>query len=241
VVTVTLEREPLPDDSVGLLEGIASTRSIRLYRDDPVPPEALRAILFAASRAPNGSNHQPFRFLVLTTGPKAAEAKRLIGQSARQMWESKSRTDGFDRGSGGIHNSPKARLARTMQHYVDNLERVPVIVLPCLVRYREPAALEGASVYPACQNILLAARALGYGGVMTGWHRGVERELRDLLGVPDSAWVAATITLGRPRGRHGPVRRRPLQELVFEDSWGEAPEWAVDPPGVHHAAAGPRS
>jgi nitroreductase len=238
---VTLEREPLPDDSVGLLEGITSTRSIRLYRDEPVPPEALRAILFAASRAPNGSNRQPFRFLVLTTGPKAAEAKRLIGQSARRMWESKSRTDGFDSGSGVVANSPKARLARTMQHYVENLERVPVIVLPCLVRYREPATLEGASVYPACQNILLAARALGYGGVMTGWHRGVERELRSLLGVPDSALMAATISLGRPRGRHGPVRRRPLQELVYEDSWGEPPEWAVDPPGVHHAAAGPRS
>jgi nitroreductase len=50
-----LEEEPLPDDAVGLLEGIASTRAIRRYRDEPVPPEALRAILFAASRAPTAS------------------------------------------------------------------------------------------------------------------------------------------------------------------------------------------
>jgi len=69
----------LPADTVGLLEGISSTRAIRRYRDEPVPPEALRAILFAATRAPTGSNRQPFRFIVLTDGPKARQAKRLIG------------------------------------------------------------------------------------------------------------------------------------------------------------------
>ena len=72
-------RDPLPADSVGLLEGLTTTRAIRRYRDEPVPPEALRAILFAATRAPSGSNRQPFRFLVLTDGPKAMAAKALIG------------------------------------------------------------------------------------------------------------------------------------------------------------------
>jgi hypothetical protein len=94
-------------------------------------------------------------------------------------------------------------------------------------------------VYPACQNVLLAARALGYGGVMTGWHFGVEAELRELLGVPHEVFMAATITLGKPEGGHGPVRRRPLAELVYEESWGQAPTWAVDPPGTRHTAAGP--
>ncbi len=76
----------LPTDTVGLIEGIATTRSIRRYRDEHVPPEALRAMLFAATRAPSGSNRQPFRMLVLTQGPKAAEAKRLIGVAARAAW-----------------------------------------------------------------------------------------------------------------------------------------------------------
>jgi hypothetical protein len=49
----------------------------------------------------------------------------------------------------------------------------------------------------------------------------------------------ATITLGRPQGHHGPVRRRPPSELVYGDRWGEAPAWAVDPPGAAHTAAGP--
>ena len=65
-----------PHDPVGLLDGIASTRAIRRYRDEPVPTDALSTMMFAATRAPSGSNRQPFRFLVLRDGPKALEAKR---------------------------------------------------------------------------------------------------------------------------------------------------------------------
>ena len=230
---------PLPADVVGLLEGIASTRSIRRYRDEPVPPEALRAMLFAATRAPSGSNRQPFRFVVLTDGPRARQAKSIIAESARELWGGKREHDGYDRGSGAVDSSPKARMAATMQHYVDHFDRVPVLVLPCLVRYREPSSFEGASVYPACQNLLLAARALGYGGVLTGFHAMVEPQLRALLGVPDEVFMAATITIGRPEGGHGPVRRRPLAELVRGEAWDEAPEWAVDPPGTRFTKAGP--
>lgn len=234
---------PLPPDTVGLLEGLSTTRAIRRYRSEPVPPDVLRAILFAATRAPSGSNRQPFRFLVLTDGPKAAEAKALIGAGARRMWEAKRLKDGYDRGSGAARASgspsPKARMATTMQRYVDELDTVPALVLPCLVRYREPIPNEGASIYPACQNILLAARALGYGGVITGFHAMAEPQLRVLLGIPDDVFVAATLTLGKPEGGHGPVRRRPLGELVFGDTWGASPDWAVDPPGTTHTAAGP--
>jgi len=70
----------------------------------------------------------------------------------------------------------------TMQRYVDEFETVPVLILPCLVRYRAPTSYEGASIFPSCQNILLAARALGYGAALTGWHQVVETELRPLLG-----------------------------------------------------------
>ncbi len=230
---------PLPSDTVGLLEGLCTTRAIRRYRDEPVPEHVLRDILFAATRAPSGSNRQPFRFLVLVDGPKAAEAKRLIATAARQAWGTKRAADGYDQGSGVDRNSPKAALARTMESYVDNLDTVPVLILPCLVRHREPFPTEGASIYPACQNLLLAARALGYGGVMTIWNMFVDTELRSLLSIPDEAFVAATITLGRPEGGHGPVRRRPLDELVYLDEWGGPAAFAVDPPGTRHTAAGP--
>lgn len=234
-----LSDEPLPADVVGLLEGITSTRAIRRYRDEPVPPEVLRAILFAASRAPSGSNRQPFRFMVLTDGPKARKAKSLIAESARSAWGHKRRRDRYDSGSGANSDTPKARMASAMQEYVDGLDHVPVLILPCLVRYRDANPFEGASVFPACQNLLLAARALGYGGVLTGWHFGVEQELRPLLGIPDDVFIAATITLGRPMGGHGPVRRRPLGELVYVETWDSPPSWAVDPPGTRHTSAGP--
>ena len=108
-------------------------------------------------------------------------------------------------------------MARVMQDYVDGFERAPALVLPCMVRYRAPTTTEGASVYPAVQNLLLAARALGWGGVITGFHALVEAELRELLGIPEEAFIAATITLGRPQGGHGPVRRRPMAERVFAE------------------------
>jgi nitroreductase len=231
--------EALPTDRFGLLEGLTTTRSIRRYRDEPVPADALRAMLFAATRAPSGSNRQPFRFLVLTDSAIAREAKALIGGAALRAWAAKRDADGYDRGSGLVRDSPKARMASAMQAYVDDFERAPVLVLPCLVRYRDPAPTEGASVYPACQNLLLAARALGYGGVLTLWHGLVEAELRELLAVPETVLMAATITLGRPAGHHGPVRRRPLSDLVYADRWDAPAPWAVDPPGTRYTAAGP--
>jgi nitroreductase len=239
VDTDDLALQPLPDDSLGLLEGLTTTRSIRRYRDEPVPTDALRAMLFAATRAPSGSNRQPFRFVVLTDSAIAREAKALVGAGARRAWTAKRESDGYDLGSGEVDDSPKARMARSMQSYVDEFARAPVLVLPCLVRYRDPTPTEGASVYPACQNLLLAARALGYGGVLTMWQGLVDTELRRLLGIPDTVSIAATITIGKPAGNHGPVRRRPLSELVFADTWGEPAPWAIDPPGTRHTAAGP--
>ncbi len=227
-------------EEVTLYEGLLTTRAIRRYTDEPVPDEVLRDILFAATRAPSGSNRQPFRFVVLTDGPVARDAKRLIGEGARRFWTAKREADGYDTGSGSVADSPKARMARTMQRYVDTYESVPVLVLACYARYRQAVRpSDGASVYPACQNLLLAARALGFGGVMTSWQSAADAELRSLLHIPDEVEIMATITLGRPQGHHGPVRRRPLSELVYGERWGEAPAWAVDPAGAAHTAAGP--
>ena len=108
-----LEATGLPPDTVGLLEGLTTTRAIRRYRDEPIPPEALRAILFAATRAPSGSNRQPFRFLVLTDGPNARAAKKLIGDGARRTWAAKREADRYDTGSGAAQDSAKARLAQS--------------------------------------------------------------------------------------------------------------------------------
>jgi nitroreductase len=227
-----MDNTPIHADIVGMLEGLTTTRAIRRYLPEPVPEDVLRDILFAATRAPSGSNRQPFRFLVLTDSETSRAAKALIATGAQKLWNKKRSTDGYEEGTGVLPDSPKARMARTMQEYVDNFAEVPVLILACLVRYREPTPTEGASVYPACQNLLLAARALGYGGVITGFHGFVEPQLRELLGIPEGTLIAASITLGKPAGSHGPVRRVPMEQVVFADSWGESPSWAIDPPGT---------
>jgi nitroreductase len=200
---------------ISLLEGLATTRAIRRYTADPIPDEDLASILWHAGRAPSGSNRQPFRFLVLRDGPNAVVAKSVLGVAFREGWNAKRVGDSYR----------PSRFADSMQHYVDNFESVPVVILVCLERYRPPSPDEGASVYPACQNLLLAARALGYGGALTMWHHGVETELRDLLHIPSGVALSACITLGVPVGKHGPLKRKPLGEITFDDVWGRSPDW----------------
>lgn len=221
-------------EPISLLEGMATTRAIRRFTAEPIPEADLSTILWHASRAPSGSNRQPFRFLVLRDGPVATQAKAVLATSFRTMWATKRAEEGYDVGAG----SPKARVAAAMERFVEHFEATPAVVLACNVRHRPPHPTEGASVYPACQNLLLAARALGYGGVMTIWHALAEAELRPLLGIPADVGIAATIALGRPAGRHGPVRRRPIAELVYDDCWGQRAAWVADPPGTRFTGTG---
>ncbi|MCC6436899.1 MAG: nitroreductase family protein [Acidimicrobiales bacterium] len=224
-----------------LLEGLATTRAIRRYRPDPIPEDDLARILFAATRAPSGSNRQGFRFVVLRDGEKAQRARELLGRGARTIWEAKRVRDGYDAGTGAVDKSPKARMAATMEHFTTHFHEAPVIVLAALWCHREPDLELGGAVWPAVQNLLLAARGLGYGGVITGWHGPCLAELRAAIGMPDDPrWqLVATIPLGRPVGNHGSVRRRPIAEVVFEDGWEQPAPWAIDPPGTRFTSAGP--
>lgn len=215
-------------DGIGALDAIATTRSIHRYRPDPIADGDLGRILWSATRGPSGSNSQPVRFLVLRNGPRAAKAKALLGESFRRSWAAKSGAEGWRKGSGSDPGSRKARTAAAMQRFVDRFEEIPVVVLVCALRHRAPHPYEGASIYPACQNLLLAARSLGYGGTITIWHVECEAALRELLEIPENVFIAATIPLGVPEGSHGPLRRRPVRELVFDDAWENGAEWVDD-------------
>lgn len=225
---------------LSLLEGLRTTRAIRRYTDAPIPDEDLAEILWYAGRAPSGTNRQAFRFLVLRRGdPEATPARSLLGESFRKSWVAKLADMGVRVGTGAPSDGPKERMAASMQHYVDHLEETPVIVLVGLERYRKPNPYEGASVYPACQNLLLAARALGYGGALTGFHHAVEDELRTMLEIPDQVALFACITLGVPAGKHGPLRRKPIVDLVHDGRWGRRADWI--PAGEPASAAFDRS
>lgn len=206
-----------------------TTRAIRRYREDDIPEDDLAAMLFAATRAPSGHNRQPFRFLVVRRTPEMADVRALLTRGYQQAWADAREEPNAD------DTSRKARMARTMSHFVDHVGEAPVIVFACYrSRGRTADLSDGASVFPACQNLLLAARALGYGGVMTNWHQLVVDELATLLGLPDDVLIAATLPLGRPVGGHGSVRRLPLADLVYQDRWGVSAPWAVDPPGTRY-------
>jgi nitroreductase len=224
------QRNTRPDVD-GLLEAMATARSIHRYRFDPIPEDDLGKILYAATRAPSGTNRQPFRFLVLRDGERARQAKAILGESFRTGWGEKSHHEGWRSGSSTEGSSRRTRSAQAIQYFVDNFERIPVVVLACFLRYRQPNHQEGASIFPACQNLFLAARALGYGACFSGWHRYGEQALRELLGIPEQVVLSLTITLGKPAGRHGPLRRLPVKQLVYEESWEEPASFVSDPPG----------
>ena len=213
----------------GLYEGLITTRAIRRYRTDDVPEADLNRMLFAATRAPSGHNRQPFRFVVIRRTPDMAEVRATLARGFRDAWA------GQRQDPPEADTTRPARMARTMSHFVDHIAEAPVIVLACLdTRVRQSDLLAGASVYPACHNLLLAAHALGYGGTMTAWHQSVADELARLLGLPEQVVIAAAIPLGRPVGGHGPVRRLPLSELVYENRWENPAPWAVDPSGTRY-------
>jgi nitroreductase len=113
----------------------------------------------------------------------------------------------------------------------DAARDVPAAVLFCVRPLpATPLLLEGGSIYPAMQNFLLAARASGLGACVTGWHVDAEAEFRDVLGIPDDWHLAALVAVGWPSGHHGPLRRRPLQEVAVLDRW-DAPLLPVDEAG----------
>lgn len=216
-------------DEPGLYEGLITTRAIRRYLPDDIPVEDLNEIFFAATRGPSGHNTQPFRFIALRRTAEATEARTILGRGFVEAWKDQRDEPADD------DTSRRARMARTMNEFVDTIADAPVIVFAVYDRARRGRDITaGASVYPACQNLLLAARAKGYGGVITQWHHPVVEDLTRALALPDGVEIAATIPLGKPVGKHGAVRRLPLTDLVYENRYAQAADWIRDPAGTRY-------
>ena len=201
-----------------VFEAMRTNRAVRRYRDEPVDDDVLRRCLEAATWAPSGSNRQAWRFVVL----RSPEARAVLGPAYRRGWADMAGGYGV-REIDPEDNSPRARMGRTMQHFVEHFEDVPAYVLFCVQARsdREMWLSDGASIYPAVQNFLLAARAQGLGAVTTTWYLYCEDELRQLVGIPADWMLAALVTVGWPVGSHGPVRRKPVDEVACRDQWDE--------------------
>jgi len=203
-----------------VFEAMSTMRAIRRFKPDPVPEELLWRVLEAATKAPSGGNRQPWRFLV----GRDAETKRRLSEIYR---------DGWQRVYGGLReqvmaNPDSARIYRAADYLANHLEEVPVLILAVLrtADWPAPASPYGSYIYPAIQNLLLAARALGLGTVLTTVYRMREPEVRELLDIPDGWETMGLIPLGWPderyaAGRFGPLRRQPVEEVTYWERWGE--------------------
>lgn len=196
---------------------MSTARTIRRFTDEPVDDTTLARCLEAATWAPSGANAQGWRFVVL----RSPEQRAVVATAATRALEVIEPVYGMTRPAAADH-SHQARNNRATYELHDRAGEF-TSVLFTQVRY--PTASElllGGSIFPAMQNFLLAARAQGLGACLTSWASyGGEQLLRDAVGVPDDWMLAGHIVVGWPRGRHGPVRRRPVGKAVNLDHWDE--------------------
>jgi nitroreductase len=196
-------------------EAMYSMRAIRRFRPDAIPDEDLHAILEAATRAPSGSNLQPWHFVVVCDDAKRAALAELY----REAWWAKRR----DAGIRGPEDIPATdRVAQSAMKLVDSFGTAPAVVLVCATA---PGVAPMTFVIPAAQNLLLAARALGIGGTITTLHADVDERVHELFEMPGDAQVVYCIPLGYPQGKFGPLNRKPVSEVVSQDTWGTPSGW----------------
>jgi len=185
-------------------------RACRDYSDAPVPDDDVERILDAATHAPSGENTQPWVFVVV----RDPGVRHAIVELTRRIWmgargEAMSRLgtrlavevdEGFQRGFGG---APVLVVVGA-----DTTTGVHRNAMP-------------SSIFPAVQNLLLAANALGYGSALTTLTAVAGDELRALIDLPDHVVPMAVVPIGRPARPLGPPRRRPASETTHRDRYGQ--------------------
>ena len=209
-----------------MLEGIMSSRAIRRFTDEPVTDDEIKQVIAAAVQAPSGGNIQPCRFIAVTD----PDLKARIGDVYRKAYDryekqllatlppfrSEADEESFHKGS---------RASRDLADSIGTAPALVVVVTPTfdLTLHDDEGPIDigppWASVFPAVQNLILAARALGIGSVLTTVIRVRHDEAREVLGLPDRYEIAALIPLGRPKGRFGVARRRDPSSLTYWNGW----------------------
>ena len=205
----------MPDPTNDVWEVLSTARSIRRFTDEPVDSKTLDRCLQAATWAPNGANAQLWRFIVLD----APEQRAAVAEAAQIALGTIESIYGMSRPA----DHDQSRAARNNRATYELHDRAADYTSVLFTAYKNEFAsdfLQGGSIYPALQNFYLAARAQGLGACITSWasYDG-ERVLRASVGIPDEWFLAGHVVVGWPRGRHGPVRRRPVADVVFRNRW----------------------
>lgn len=200
-----------------LQDVIETQRAIRRLHPDPVDDAVLQRVLELAIKAPNGGNEQKSVFVVVKDAAVRGQLARLNRSGFPLMslyYRRRVRTD-----------PAWARTWKAIEWQRDHFHEIPVVIIACWTGRipRRPIMLNSApyaSVYPATQNLLLAARAVGLGAGFISlplWRLG---KLRRILGLPRGVTPVGVIPLGWPRGKYGPNTRLPVGEVTHIDRWG---------------------
>jgi nitroreductase len=208
-----------------VFDAIDRLRAAWRFKTDPVPDEAIRRILDAATKAASGGNSQPWRFVVVRDPALRAE----VGRRYAQAWS--VYRGAVERVFGGRLDEQGRSMIVAAEALAKSFGAVPVHLLVCMgplpaafvLRDEAGASLDAGSVYssifPAVQNIILAATALGLATRLITLHKIVEGDLKDLLGIPKEVEIPALLPLGYPDGTFKRRPRLPLEAVTHWDRW----------------------
>ena len=211
---IRIEAPPELDMPIG--EAMFTQRAIRrLDPHRPIPEAHLKIVLDAASKAPSGGNTQSARFLVVRNEDRIRE----FGKLYHEAWWAKRRDE---YGWTGKADIPPGSVYEMPSRLADEIGDAPAIVLALLVGGKQVAH----SVFPSVQNLLLAARALGIGSVLTTLHAQVMERVYAMFEIPREVEFHCCIPLGYPRGRFGPTKRYPTSATTSWERWNAKPPWA---------------
>ena len=181
----------------------------------------LEQVLRAASKAPSGSNTQPWEIVVVDDAAKRAQ----IGDALRAIYESNEGLQQLISAGESSDDKTQRLMLKGARAFFSQLGKAPAMVIPCLYQLSSPtpdpaSLLAGSSIYGAVQNLMLAARALGLGTVMTTAHAMLDADLRRILEIPDDATPVALIPIGYPDANFGPTTRKGTDEILRWNAWG---------------------
>ncbi|MEM8767682.1 MAG: nitroreductase family protein [Pseudomonadota bacterium] len=216
---------------MNLREAMSTLRAVRRLKPDPIPDDVLDRVLDAAAWAPTGGNAQPWRIVLVRDG----EAKAVLGNLYAEQWAGFA--EGYRANIARLPEADRPREERTLaagDYLAEHFHEAPAIAIFCFnpkmmaitdIKLDRVSVVGGGSVYTAVQNLLLAARAEGLGCVLTTLLCQREPEVLELLDIPEPWGTAAAIPLGYPVGKgHGPIRRRGIEALVFDNRFGNRRE-----------------
>ena len=190
---------------------ITRQRACRAFVDTPVTDAELAPLLDAATHAPSAENKQPWEFVVV----RDAEARAVIGELTRKAWESHGRAFSEPR------LTPKL-LADVDKGATGGIAAAPVHVVVCADIERGLEVTIGSSIFPAIQNLLLAATAAGLGSALTTITTTYRAELGELLALPPHVVPVAVVPLGHPARPLGLPRRESFAAHTHRERYGDA-------------------